>query len=234
MPVAKLLVKVADHYSRRGLPASAIAALQTRIADGISGGDLKFGGDYDFCAPVGKLADRFPRCPSNAAAAEGDLTRADAIFAFSFGYRRKTRPAPGEESRLPGPNNRALAEICSWLKSSRPGLKLCAQFEIADALADYTSVQADVSTAAEDIGTGGVIKRFLADVPQAKSIIIVAHRHHIDRCHILLREDFGLESTSSPREYDGYDTEEAQPRVRSPSAFIISDFVSLAARIAKC
>jgi hypothetical protein len=162
------------------------------------------------------------------------LTHAEAIFAFSFGYRRKTRPAPGEESRLPGTNNRALAEICCWLKSSRPDLKLCAQFEIADALADYTGVKADVSTAAEDIGTGDVIKRFLAAAPQAKSIVTVAHRHHIDRCHILLREDFGLESISSPHEYEGYDKEEAQLRVKSPSTFIISDFVSLAARIAKC
>jgi hypothetical protein len=73
MSVAKLLVKVADHYSRRGLPALSIAALQTRILDGISGDDLKFGGDYDFCRPVGKLSERFPLCPSNATAAEEDL-----------------------------------------------------------------------------------------------------------------------------------------------------------------
>jgi hypothetical protein len=120
------------------------------------------------------------------------------------------------------------------LKSLRPDLPVCAQFEIADALADYAGgIKADFSTPAEDIGTGGVIKRFLAYVPQAKNIVVVAHRHHIDRCHILLREDFGLESISAPNEYDGYDKEEAQPRVKSPSTFIVSDFVSLAARIEK-
>lgn len=197
MAVSKLLVEVAEHYSRRSFPASAIAALQARIADSISGDDLKLDGDHDFRGAIGKLADRFPPCPVAAVLAEDN--RADTVVAFSFGYRRKTREAPGEESRLPGSNNRALAEICSWLKSSWPDLRLCAQFEVADALADFTSVKADFSTAAEDIGTGGVIKRFLADASQARCIVVVAHRHHIGRCHILPREDVGLESMSASR-----------------------------------
>ena len=235
MDLANLLVWSAEYYRDRGFPASAIANLQRSIVDHVEGtaGTHEIGvlGSYQLSPPK-KVSDLLKKLPRRPLKPNGDLTATKtAIFGFAFGYRLKSRIAPGEERRLPGPNNRRLAEICANLKRLYGNLKICAQFEIADALADYTDVRCDVSTRAQNIGTKAVVKQFLKSLdPQPQTIVVVAHRHHLDRCHIILREDLGLATVDADESYDGYDPLEAQDRVKSAEDFIVSDFISLAAR----
>ena len=132
------------------------------------------------------------------------------ILASSFGYRMRTRGSGGVESRLPGPNNRALAEIAVEVKKTLK-LRLFAQFEIADAIDDYTNDVADYATPREDMSTTQAIKYFLdhQKVKQGrvlKKVAVVAHHHHIGRCLILLREDFDIQAYPFGEHYSGYDS----------------------------
>ena len=163
----------------------------------------------------------------------GPLESVDAIFAFSFGYRTKSRPAVGAEGRLPGKNNHSLAGIASDLKKelNRP---LFAQFEISDAISDLEDGFADVSSPAEDLGTGAVAESFLYQAAarslRIHRVAVVAHQHHLARCILILTSEFSsLEAVSADGVYDGYDPREAQPRVASQNAFVENDFVSMIA-----
>jgi hypothetical protein len=131
---------------------------------------------------------------------------------------------------LPGPNNRALAVISAGLKVVTE-LPLCAQFEISDALADYTETVADFTSPVEDLGTGQVAKSFLDQMAAAglkvDKVIVVAHGHHVGRCTLLLMNDFGIDPVPAAAVYFGYDHREAQPRVTSPEEYIHSDFMSM-------
>lgn len=236
MEIAKLLAKLAQYYSSRGFPANAVATLQRHIVDHVRPVD----GDYEIGAigplllsPARRVSALLEKLPERPFAPGASASSAQAIFSFAFGYRLKSRVAPGEERRLPGLNNRRLAEISANAKRTHPHLKLCAQFEIADALADYTDVQADVSTLAKDIGTRAVIEQMLAALdPKPQRVVVIAHRHHLDRCHIILRGDpFGLDTLDADEFYCDYDPLEAQERVKSAEDCIVSDFVSLAARV---
>lgn len=134
---------------------------------------------------------------------------------------------------MPGSNNRALAAIAARLKLCLGSTPLYAQFEIADALDDYTDIHADCSSPADDLGTGAVVDSFKQQAAEAfqelKRVIVVAHQHHVARCVLLLLNDFDIEGVPALEAYAGYDPGEAQPRVVSPEEFILSDFVSMAA-----
>jgi hypothetical protein len=229
MSIAELLRDVTTHYVARGFPGTAIVALHSKIFSSLSGDVLKFSGVYNYETPVASLAGKFTLEHRKSYAT---ATKPNVIFAFSFGYRVKARQAPGEERRLPGVNNRALAEIAARLKLATV-LPIYAQFEIADALDDYTVVNADYSSPAQDMGTGKAVDYFKDHAKEQtftiNTAIVVAHRHHMDRCILTLR-DKGVQGIPCQESYEGYDQKEAQLRVVSPEEFIISDFISMAAR----
>ena len=236
MQLDKLAEIASMHYTDREFPPAAVLHLEKVIRDESvvrpdPGGDvLEQVGKRKLRQPV-KIANAIGNFPPNAQpvrSLEG-LREAEAIFAFSFGYRVKSRPAPGQEVRLPGLNNRALAVISAQLKSIL-GVPLFAQFEISDALDDYTDVVADFSSPAEDLGTTGVIKSFVSRV-EGKSVgkvVVVAHQHHLARCALVLLNDFNIESVPAVETYCGYDPREAQPHVVSPEEYIVHDFVVMA------
>jgi hypothetical protein len=189
----------------------------------------------NFSKPIADLSlNQFP-VPARPARTGERLQDVQAIFAFSFGYRLKTRAVTGkkEEQRLPGVNNRALATIAARLKLRLGSIPLYAQFEIADALDDYMDIRADYSSPAEDLGTGAVVASFKEQAGEAfqqlKRVVVVAHQHHVARCVLLLLNDFDIEAVPAVETYSEYDPGEAQPRVISAEEFILSDFVSMAA-----
>ncbi len=235
MSLEKLLSAITDHYSDRGFPHSALEHLKAIVKRRYcqDDGTVVFRGDYTLQKNVKKLSDCFPRC-NCAAPLKAQIANSDAIFAFSCGYRLRKYSDGGVEARLPGPNNRALGEIAVRLKSELQ-LPLYAQFEIADAIEDCTDSVADYRTPTEDMGTSKVIKFFVNHrmVQASKTfekVIVVAHRHHIGRCLILLNEDFGIKGYPYGETYDGYDADECQRRAKCPNELIVSDFVSLASR----
>jgi hypothetical protein len=123
---------------------------------------------------------------------------------------------------------------------------LAAQFEIGDALclhrcaADYSAPRANMGTGEAinyflsymESSCGWVLNKSLQNQPVVetrKPVIVVAHRHHVGRCLVLLN-DRGLDCLLPSWEYLAYDTEcEAQWRARSPQINICSDFVSMCA-----
>jgi len=183
---------------------------------------------------VEELVGRFRPC-SQSSPVSDDLSSADAVFGFAFGYRMKAWSegrAPTDEAevianRMPGANNAILAEQARRLHLDYKH-DLYLQYEIADAVGcgakvEYTSQRKDQNTRA-------VAKEFLshAEGRQIKTVLIVAHRHHFDRCRMTL-EELEIKGLALPDPYSGYDPFEAQPRVMSPEEFIVNDFVSMAA-----
>jgi hypothetical protein len=235
MPIDELLSNLAAHYRDRGFLDAELTHLQSTIRRKLdrASESVVFRGDLVLERKIEVLLDHFHLCDCSAVP-KNKLNDADAILAFSFGYRTRTRGAGGAESRLPGPNNRALAEIAVQVKETLR-LPLFAQFEIADAIDDYTDGVADYTTPREDMGTTQAIKYFLDHQKMKrgkmfKKVAVVAHQHHIGRCLILLREDFEIQAYPYGKRYSGYDPRECQARVTSPRECIVSDFVSMAAR----
>lgn len=234
MSLEKLLSALTHHYSDRGFPESALLHLKSTVSEHYQeDGNIVFRGDYDLRKNVEKLPDCFTNC-NCAARPKSDIANSDAIFAFSCGYRLRKHSDGGVNARLPGPNNRALAEIAVELKTELQ-LPLYAQFEIADAIEDCTDSVADYRTPAEDMGTKKVIEyfvnyRMVQNSKTFRKVIVVAHRHHIGRCLILLNEDFNIKAYTYGRTYESYDSRECQRRAKNANELIVSDFVSMASR----
>lgn len=231
----KLLTEIEAHYQARGFIgqfADAPSELAKTVQRSYRSGMLILPGAVLKC-DVKKLSSplgsRSPR-PADA----GDLRQAAAIFAFSFGYRLKSGQHIGPQARLPGKNNRALADITAALKSELPSVPVFAQFEIADALEDRDPpVPVECRTPAEDWGTKTVLDYFLRShgwraLPGDSSVLVVAHAHHLTRCCMLV-EEVGLRCLLPQRSYNEYDPAEKQPRVKDHIEFIHSDFISLVA-----
>ena len=77
----------------------------------------------------------------------------------------------------------------------------------------------------KDQGTKPVLQEFMHyanhEQKSLKTVVIVAHRHHYDRCRLLLEERAALKKRTirairPPGWYSDYDPLEAQPRVMSP------------------
>jgi hypothetical protein len=182
-----------------------------------------------------QLLGYFKPCP--LALEQADFYSAEAVFGFAFGYRMRqwskgvapTDPAEVEANRIPGANNAALAEQAAQLHLDYR-LALYLQFEIADAL--RSGITPTCVTHRIDQGTAGVLKHFICEAKKKgrnlQCVVVVAHRHHFERCRLLL-EDQGISRVLPPPSfYSGYDPLEAQPRVMSPEECIINDFVSMA------
>lgn len=236
MSIRELLSDVTHHYQDRGFPESALKHLRVTIRRKFdrTSDSVVFRGELDLEKKIEVLLNHFHRCDCSPVS-KSKVADADAILAFSFGYRNRTYGSSGTESRLPGPNNRALGEIAVKVKRNLK-LPLFAQFEIADAIDDYTQGVADYSTPREDMGTIKAI-RYSFDHQKVsklgrrfKKVVVVAHRHHMGRCLIVLREDFQIEAYAYGKQYSDYDPRECQARVTSPRECIVSDFVSMAAR----
>ena len=162
-----------------------------------------------------------------------DLSLADAVFGFAFGYRMKAWSKgvdPRDENevrahRLPGANNAVLAEQARKLQLEY-GHALYLQFEIADAIGSSAKVKYQSSR--KDQGTAQVTDEFIAHAKEPiRTVVVVAHRHHFERCRIIL-EKKGITGLPPHDQYSGYDPLEAQPRVMSPEEFIVNDFASMA------
>lgn len=229
-----LAQEVREHYEARGFSKNAIKMLLTSIGSGWdTQGKLVLAGT-GLKRDVSQLLGRFPPANQNPAGPE-ELKTAAAIFAFSFGYRLKAGQGTGSEARLPGTNNRKLADIVAELRARLTGIPTCVQFEIADSLEERDPpVEPDYRTPAQDIGTKQVLDLFTrwlgwkALVERQGRVIVVAHTHHVGRC-TMLAKDAGLSPLLPPQEYAGYDPFEQQARVKNEVEFIHSDFVSMVA-----
>jgi hypothetical protein len=232
MSLQMLLPEVTEHYRLRGFHQPALDHLSKELTNGAVGPYLSLTGAISFTKRIDSLLGKFSGWtpPSQYPNSEG----AKAILGFSFGYRLKSRQAPDEEKRLPGRNNRHLAEISADEKRKH-GIPLYVQFEISDALDDYLDTRADFSAPAKDMGTVPAIKYFVEEAKKRgeklDKVVVVAHRHQMHRCVLILEEDFHIAGVPASKTYEEYDTKEEQPRVICPEMYIVSDFVSMAARI---
>ena len=233
--LTRLLAEVSRHYLGRGFDTHAIASLRSTIISNTKGHTFSFRNTmYGFEGPIaGLLPNDFWRLTWSAAnkPSKAQLQKADAIFAFSCGYQLKDLKDCAPQNRLPGKNNTKLAEIARSLKE-RYAKPLFAQFEIAAAPA-LLGVEKFESTK-EDIGTREVIRQFIAIAESRKaiprSVMVVAHGHHIERCIRLLERYYQVKGLPHDEEpYCDYDDEECQPRAMSAPDYIVSDFVSMAA-----
>jgi hypothetical protein len=233
MSLDRLLYELTVHYRGRGFPESALVHLRWTLVTNVRDGKLCLQTAYLSCTKsIADLIGRFPPCSQIL----GDPSSADAVFGFAFGYRMKAwsdglAPTDTEEvraNRVPGPNNAALAEQARRLHLEY-GLDLYLQFEIADAIGSGARVA--YTSSRIDQGTILVARELLSQARQSretiKTIVVVAHRHHFDRCRIVLEKE-GIKCLPTPEEYVGYDPLEAVVRVMSPQECIVNDFASMA------
>lgn len=235
MSLDRLLYECTVHYRDRGYPESALLHLRWTLVSNTHGGQICFQTAYAGChRRVEDLLGHFKPCPS--APNKADLASASAVFGFAFGYRMRcwsegTSPTDADEvfaNRLAGANNEALAQQCRQLHS-RHGLDLYLQFEIADAIGTGTPVE--YASRRVDQGTRAVLDEFVSHAKNKgkthRLVVVVAHRHHFDRCRILVVER-DIEVLRPPELYSGYDPLEAQPRAMTPEESIVNDFASMA------
>jgi len=231
--LADLLDELRKHYEAREFPSDAIDRLLIEIPRGIENGLIARIGVWRLQKDVTvlRLIEELRKVRLDISAAPAP-SNAQAIFCFSCGYRLKHRvvTALGEENRLPGPNNREMARIAERLKRERDALPIYAQFEIADALDDYTDLVADYSSPPKDMGTDEVIRWFTQDLrskgKDVKVVFVVAHQHHMKRCLLLLNDEHGIVGIPAPEKYLKYDPGEKQERFSTPKEFILSDAAS--------
>jgi len=236
MSLDRLLYEVTSHYRSRGFPESALIHLRwTLLANvDLDAGRFTLRTAYPGCdVSIGGLLGLFRPIES---AVTPDLTSPTSVFGFAFGYRMEkwlagTRPTDALEvqhRRRPGKNNEELAKRAVAIHS-RLGLPLLLQFEIADAVNPPTPVV--YASSRKDQGTFGVAEEFMSYAKtnniNTDTVIILAHRHHYERCRLVL-ERLGVKGLQDNDPYGGYDDEEAQPRVMSPEEYIVNDFASMA------
>ena len=233
MSLDRLLYELTVHYRSRGFPESALVHLRWTLVTNVRGDKLCFQTAYSSCGKsIAELIGRFHPCSQVL----GDPSQADAVFGFAFGYRMRawtdgltpTDPEEVRANRVPGPNNEVLAEQARRLHLEY-GLDLYLQCEIADAIGNDLRVA--YATSRIDQGTRPIAKELLGQARQARktiqTVVVVAHRHHFDRCRIVLEKE-GIRSLPTPEQYSGYDPFEAVVRVMSPEECIVNDFASMA------
>lgn len=243
--LAQLLYECTEHYRDRGFPESALIHLRWVLITNTRDDQIQLKSAYQSCnKKVKDLLGHFTPCPQQNWTPEVFQTvreSADAVFGFACGYRMKTwagvDPNTDAEviaNRLPGINNEALAEQARQLHKAH-NLDLYLQFEIADAIRDtpvtYTSQR-------KDQGTKAVLDEFMHHAAkhktkELKTVVVVAHRQHYDRCRLLLEERARVEkrpifAIPPPEWYWGYDPLEAQPRAMTQEEYIVNDFASMA------
>ena len=236
MSLDQLLYETTIHYRSRGFPESALIHLRwTLVTNVINGREVCLDTAYPGChRRVEALLGLFQPCSESAVAS--DTSSATAIFGFAFGYRMKAWSkslAPTEDAevianRLPGANNAALAEQARRLHLEY-NYDLYLQFEIADAIGGGTKVE--YASKRKDQNTFAVRDEFIKHGEESenpiKTVLLVAHRHHFERCRIIL-DMKGITGLPPHDWYSDYDPFEAQPRVMSPEEFIVNDFASMA------
>jgi hypothetical protein len=235
----QLLFECSRHYRDRGFPPSAILHLRwVLVVNTDSNGQILLETAYPRCDKrVEELLGHFKPCPPTTD--ESDVRSADAIFGFAFGYRMKqwtkgVLPTAGDQVeayRLPGVNNAALAEQALQLYLET-GLDLYLQSEIAQAIGSGARVECPSSC--DDLSTSAVLSEFVSHADakgkRIRAAVVVAHRHHYDRCRLLL-DAKGIRAVRPLDLYAGYDELEAQPRVMTPEECIVNDFASMAGMV---
>lgn len=237
MSLDRLLFEVTTHYRSRGFPDSALFHLRWTLLSNVNldTGRFRLKSAYLGCdKSITELLGLFQ--PVHDADVDKD-PKATAVFGFAFGYRMDewldgTRPTDELEARLrrrPGKNNEALAEIAEQINKEL-GLPLYLQFEIADAVTNKAAVK--FSSSRKDQGTFAVAAEFVdhaeKNVFGKRSVMLLAHQHHYERCRIVLKR-MGVQRVPIPKRYPNeYDEQEAQPRVMSAEEYIVNDFASMA------
>lgn len=237
MSLDQLLCELSVHYRSRGFSESALSHLRWTLVMNTRGKEvISFETAYPGCnRKVVDLLGFFKPEPQPKTTDNPSST--DAVFAFAFGYRMlewppgvsPTDPAAVASYRTPGLNNAILAEQARMLQV-RFQKDLYLQFEVADAIESSAGITCKSKPI--DQGTYAVAKEFCDDAQRNRRIVnrvvIVAHRHHYERCRLILKKDFNIVGTAAPEPYSGYDPFEAQPRVMSPEEYILNDFASMA------
>ena len=112
---------VVEHYRLRGFSRAAVNSLLEEMEAKIEGEILVI--DEHLSRPVSSLSQAFS--PAVQVQIEyQELPPVSAVFAFAFGYRLKSRAAPGAECRLPGRNNHALASIVTEVHRMMPEVQI--------------------------------------------------------------------------------------------------------------
>jgi len=236
MSLDQLLHEAAVHYRSRGFPESALVHLRWILVANAKDGEIRIDTAYTrYHRKIEDLLDRFHPCSESPI--ETEPSPADAVFGFAFGYQMKawskehppTDKIAVEADRAPGANNLILADHAMRLRRDH-NLELYLQFEIADAGGKRADIE--YASAPMDQGTFAVASEFISHAKrvgkQIRSVVLVAHRHHFERCRLIL-ERKNITSLPTADRYSGYDPLECQPRVMSPEEYILSDFVSMAA-----
>lgn len=119
-----------------------------------------------------------------------ELNAAEAVIAFAFGFGSKKEGVQFAPDRYdpklykPGKSNEGLAEVI--VPFANRGMPVFAQWEVAEALKLQGILVPDRQIARpgkEYLGTSGVLKQFLANgLADFRSVILVAHPHHMFRC----------------------------------------------------
>lgn len=230
MSLNQLLVEVSRHYADRGFDDRALSFLRWTIISHTRSNEIRIRTAlHDFGPrPVSALLEHFKRCKRTPT--DDELQSAKAIFAFAFGYQMEMVDLKDQcpKNRLPGQNNYRLAEIAITLKK-RFRHPIYAQFEIAKAIPNFLEDKNNFRATETDMNTREAILQFMAkhsgDTPY--KVIVVAHRHHTERCVLMLNK-FEIEGLPSPIAYSEYDPLECQPRAMSPNENIVNDFISMA------
>jgi hypothetical protein len=226
------------HYQDRGFPDSALIHLRWVLVTNTRDDQICLQTPYPSCHKhVKQLLGHFKPC--TGAFDQTELASAEAVFGFAFGYQMKQwsgEVAPTDDSevaanRIPGANNQKLAKQARKLHTSY-NLDLYLQFEIADAIGSCIPVECPSKR--KDQNTRQVLEEFVNHAAEKgkkfHAAVVVAHRHHYDRCRLLLEKQ-GIRAIRPPHLYSGYDPLEAQPRVMSPEECIVNDFASMAGMV---
>ena len=242
MSLDRLLFEVTAHYRSRGFPNSALFHLRWTLLSYVNlyTGRFCIKTAYQYCDKyISELLGLFQ--PVHDADVDKDQ-EATAVFGFAFGYRmdkwldgtRPTDELEARQRRRPGKNNEVLAEIAERINDDLK-LPLYLQFEIADAV---TKAAVEFSSSRKDQGTNAVAAEFVNhaedNVFGKRSVMLLAHQHHYERCRIVLKR-MDVQSVPIPPKYpryDKYDEYEAQPRVMSAEENIVNDFASMAGMLA--
>jgi hypothetical protein len=233
--LAVLIEQIREHYASREFSAPAIATLVSAVKRSHHDSKLIFPGTGCDCT-IDDLVNQFvavDQVSVDVARIESPL----AIFGFSCGYRQRFWQSNEVANRLPGKKNRALAKaIMDTLEFVN--IPVYVQFEICDALEENHEYKPKYSAPVEDMGTKQAIDRFLKSIGWenmgSRNVVVIAHRHHVGRCLLLLK-DRGLTGyvpslpNGLPLAYD--DDNEAQARAKTEDALIASDFISMVRRV---
>lgn len=158
----------------------------------------------------------------------------DGIVAFAFGNR-----VDDQGNRSPGPINEQLAEtVVRYYSIFRANnkCKVWAQWEIALKISEDAIPPNDliVINPIHDLTTGrtkylstkGVLEQVAQQLPEGKTVFVIAHRDHLWRC-VNFTEKFRYRVVTAQDDMpSAYDTDSGQLWTTSRDRYILSDIIT--------